>query len=132
MGGGYHGVLCRGSSCSGDQSQECILVLKSDSVFIRVLITAEVGIRPGNLTREADIRVIKLKRLPLKSNQIMLLLSSLALSTLKRVEEISPKLNSCGSLPLSLGLLSKSRRLNMKSKQESFSLIETLQMLQIH
>lgn len=87
-------------------SQECMLALKSDGVFIRVLITVEMGIRPGNMTREADIRVIKLKRLPLKSNQIMLLLSSLALSTLKRVEKISPKLNSCARLPLSLGLLS--------------------------
>lgn len=84
-----------------------MLALTSESVFIRVLITGEVGIRPGNMTREADTRVIKLKRLPLKSNQIMPLLSSLALSTLKRVEEVSPELNSLGGgLPLSLGLLS--------------------------
>lgn len=66
-------------------SRECMRALKSDSVFIRVLITGEVGIRPGNMTREADIRVIKLERLPLKSNQIMLLLSSLTLSILKGV-----------------------------------------------
>lgn len=78
------------------ESQECVLALTSESVFIRVLITGEVGIRPGNMTREADTRVIKLKRLPLKSNQIMPLLSSLALSTLKRVEDVSPELNSWG------------------------------------
>lgn len=77
----------------------CVLALTSESVFIRVLITGEVGIRPGNMTREADTRVIKLKRLPLKSNQIMPLLSSLALSTLKRVEEVSPELNSWGGCP---------------------------------
>lgn len=81
-----------------------MLALKSDSVFIRVLITGEVGIRPGNMTREADIRVIKLERLPLKSNQIMLLLSSLTLSILKRVGKISPELNICVRLPLSSGL----------------------------
>lgn len=78
------------------ESQEYALALTSETVFIRVLITEEVGIRPGNTTREADTGVIKLKRLPLKSNQIMPLLSSLALSTLKRAEEVSTELNSWG------------------------------------
>lgn len=92
------------SQLRGASSQGYMLAPKSDSVFIRVLITGEVGIRPGNMTREADIRVIKLERLPLKSNQIMLLLSSLTLSILKRVGKISPELNIDVRLPLSSGL----------------------------
>lgn len=73
-------VHCRSSNCKLRRAKLCkyVLALKADSVFIRVFIAVEVGIKLGNMTEKLT-SVIKLKRLPLKSNQIMLLPSSPAL-----------------------------------------------------
>lgn len=92
-------IPCRSFVAEKSDAQVCTSA--KISVFIRVLIVAEVGIKLGNMTGKLTSELLILKiATQIKSDKAINVISGM-LNTLKEAEKINPKLKQlCTSPPI--------------------------------